>query len=302
MAFTIEEVTAALVKPRPEWPMYFPQNVQFQTDANYSAIVDYLTGKSSQLNNIQFDYTTIHCWHTLINLLNSLEHLSANDQLVIDVFMHPTLSNHLLHSLNEWIVWSIRHIKTDAAFQNGYQLFKRQGLSDDTIFELFAYARFYEIEPDMLELEDTPLTSFLLNHVKQLKKLVNKSTNYFYRSDVWSVHYFLLLEAAKPEYVPLYIREAVYSKSVVAIDLLVKYKEGKYLSEIVAIITAKDFRQIDQLQSYFFVAAQLYAQDANQYKNVLLDIATTYLDNYKMFALTDRWESNIHPIELINTD
>ena len=170
MAFTIEEIEKALITPRPEWPMYFPQNAKREESLNYSIITDYLTGHSTSLGSLQHD-NKIYLWDTLINLLKNIENISPKEQLVLDVIYHPVVYPYMQHSLKHWLVLYAFNNQDKNSFQAVLNQFRHQGHNDDAIFNYLIFSLPFNLIAES-NIENTALKEFLSNHIKKASKLI----------------------------------------------------------------------------------------------------------------------------------
>lgn len=298
--FTVEEIEKALVTPREEWPMYFPQNADFKSSVNYVVISDYLTGKSSSLNGFQLDDMIYH-WGTLINLLTDLVNLSAKEQLVLDVIYHPVLFPYMQHNLNGWLLLYVYNNPTDKAFQAALNQFRKQGMNDDEIFQHLVFSIGFG-STKSVAIHDTPLKQFLLNHIKKAKQLIYPSQGYLSWHNDWSFFYFTLLEEASSEFAFEYAFYGLHSDRNNPVVFFMDYKQGMYLPAISSFITNKQNQNIQTIQLKFSSAIRLYEANAKQFTELVFEMASQYIEYCTANQYKEKWENGFHLHDFADTD
>jgi len=290
MAYTEQEIIAALATPREEWPMYYPQHNTLQQGANYGIIMNYLTGRSTSLQGLQID-ENIHSWGMLINLLKDIENITADDQLVFDVFADPVLSAYLQHSLNHWLLMQAIHTNKPNAFAAVLQQFRKQGMSADDIFNYYVVNHLFNNSTEKLKLA-APLKDFLLQHIRQSPKLIYPSYGYLAWSNDWSWGYFLLLEEAKAEYAAEYALYGMYSERYNPVCDLIAYQNGRYLPGIISFLTDDFNLSPEQVYRKLSAAVKLYEFDPGRFRELVLSLCYTYIKH--CLKLRPQWERSIH--------
>jgi hypothetical protein len=288
MAFTIEEVEKALITPRKEWPMFFPQNADRKKSSNYPVIMNYLTGVSNSLSGIQQD-DEIHSWSTLINLLHDIENISSNEQLVLDVLHEPTLFYFLRSALNNWLLLYAVNNKSDKSLQAVLQHFKKQGMSDDEIFSFFIVSIGFNSELN-LDTGRAGLKNYLLDYIRKAQQLIYPSYGYAYWGNDWSFFYFKLLEEARPAFANEYLLAAVDAQRSDTAVIFSEYKNGKYLDNIISFLTNKQNYNLQTLQSKFSFALRLYEINKDNHKLLVVELAKQYLSYFAVNIPKQTWE------------
>lgn len=290
MAYTEQEIITALATPREEWPMYHPQNNTLQQSANYGIIMSYLTGKSTSLQGLQID-ADIYSWGMLINLLKDIENITANDQLVLDVFADPALSTYLQQSLNHWLLMQSIHTNKPGAFAAVLQQFRKQGMSTDDIFNYYIANHLFNNNTKKLKIA-APLKDFLLQHIRQSRQLIYPSYGYLSWSNDWSWHYFLLLEEANPAYAAAYALYGMYSERYNPVCDFVEYQNGSYLPGIINFLKDDVNLSPEQVYRKFSAAVKLYEFDPNRFRELVLSLCYTYIKH--CLKLRPQWERSIY--------
>lgn len=298
--FTIEEIERALVTPREEWPMYFPQNADFKSSVNYAVISDYLTGKSNSLRGFQLDDMIYH-WGTLINLLTDLVNLPAKEQLVLDVIYHPVLFPYMQHNLNGWLLLYVYNNPSDEAFQAALNQFRKQGMNDDEIFQHLVFSIGFG-STKSVAIHDTPLKQFLLNHIKNAKQLIYPTQGYLSWHNDWSFFYFTLLEEASSEFAVEYALYGLHSDRNNPVVFFMDYKQGQYLPAIRSFITNQQNQNIQTLQLKFSSAIRLYEADSKRFTELVVQMARQYIEYCSDNHLKEKWENGFHMQEFTDTD
>lgn len=292
MAFTVEEVTEALITPMKEWPNYHPVNTGFETSANYNIIINYLTGKSNSLSGLQFD-EKIYRWVTLLNLLKDIENISANDQLVLDVIHDPLMLQFANYGLNSWIFFYILRKPSEQAFLAAHAQFQKQGMSDDEIFQYIIF-RIGFVKDKEADITDTPLERFLIGHIKKSPKLIYPKQNFPGWGDDWSHFYFALLEKVNPLFAKEYAVYSIYSRNNTCVTFFIDYKQGEYLQDILTFLTNEPNKNTRNIQPKFSSAIHLYEYNAEMFTEAVLQLANEYLENFYQGSTMQVWENGAH--------
>jgi hypothetical protein len=300
MAFTIEEIEKALVTPREEWPMYFPQNAQLDKNSNYPVITDYLTGKSTSLTGLQQD-DRIYFWNILINLLTDIENISAKEQLVMDIIYDPAMFPFMQHSLNHWILLYIFNNHSDKAFQAALNQFRKQGMNDDAIFQHLVFSVGFG-NTENVNTDNTPLKHFLINHIKQSKQLIYPSQGYLSWHNDWSQFYFTLLEEASPTFAVEYALHGIYSDRTNPVLFFVDYKQGQYLPSILSFLTNQQNHNLQTIQLKLKSSIQLYESDMNRFSDLVLQMSNQYIEYCNTNKFSNKWESGTHLKDFADTE
>jgi hypothetical protein len=301
MAFTIEEIEKALVTPREEWPMYFPQNVERHKSGNYPIIIDYLTGKSNSLNGLQPD-NEIFFWNTLINLFTSIENVSAKNQLLLDVIYDPTMFPFMQHSFNHWLLLYVFNNRTDKAFQAVLNQFRKQGMNDDAIFQHLVFSIGFGNTETPVNIDKTPLKQFLSNHIQKAQKLIYPTHVYLSWQNDWSHFYFTLLEEARPGLATEYVLHGMYADRNNPVLFFIDYKQGKYLPAILSFLTNQQNDNLKTMQVKFDSAIRLYEADANQFTELVLQVSNQYIEYCNIHKLREKWENGTDLKDFADTE
>jgi hypothetical protein len=298
MAFTIEEIENALTYNLENEPAYYQE---IKDNANYTIIIDYLTGKSNTLQGVQPDYS-IHYWASLLNLLKDIVDPSPNDQLVLDIIHHPDVVDYLGPHFNGWLCAYTLSFPDEKHFQAVIAQFKRMRLTDKDIFNYFAVAILYDDRNEKIELDGTALKNFLVHIIKNNKQLIFPTYGHHIWHGSWSKMYFHLIEEAKPD---LAVNYALYSSMLRnndAIEYFISYKNGNYLPAIIQNIKNTKDNDEQQLQSKLSAAIYLYEYDKDAYKDLVIELSHAYLEYFRLFLAKHKWESSCELKEFDGTD
>jgi hypothetical protein len=300
MPFTLEEIETALLTQHGNSGKFFHIEAGLEKSVNYPIIVDYLTGKSNSLQGIQYD-DKIYYWGALVTLMKDIEHVSANDQLVLDVIYEPVLSQHINHYFNHWMLLFFFKRKTDSAFQAIATQFRKQGMNDDAIFQyLIASVGFDDVQE--LGDEREGVIDFLLNHIRKSRVFIHPSQGYSSWNNPWKLFYFKLLEEANPLFASEYILHGLHDDRQNPIAFFSDYKAGKYMPEIISFLSDEQRDDFNKLQIKFATAIRLYEKDSQKYNDLTLKIAKRYLDGFSASNNQLSWEGGYNIASFENTD
>jgi hypothetical protein len=298
--FTIEEIEKALVTPREEWPMFFPQKVDFKSSVNYTVICEYLSGKSNSLSGLLQDELIYH-WGTLINMLTDLVDLSAKEQLLLDVIYHPVMFPYMQHNLNGWLLQYVYNNPSDKALQAVLNQFRKQGMNDGAIFQHLVFSIGFG-NTRSVAIHDTALKQFLLNYIKKAKQLIYPSQGYLSWHNDWSFFYFTLLEEASSAFAEEYALYGLHSDRNNPVVFFMDYKQGQYLPTICSFVTNQQNHNLQTIQLKFSSAIRLYEADAKRFSDLVIQMASQYIEYCRIFNLNEKWENGFHLHEFADSD
>lgn len=279
MAFTIEEIEKAFSTPVHQIFHYTSTDVKL--NVNYPIIIDYLTGKSNSILGITYDSNNL-AFIPIINLLTSLETLSSNDLLVLDIINDQTMSPFLKYNFNHWLLQNLYSNESDNAFDNAIRLLQNQGNNIDAIFQFFIHTT-PPADIDNMLMKHMPLTNFLFAYVKA-SKIITQPTNPYNWHNQWSIFYFKLLEKVKPELAIDYILYGL-STSQSPVAFFINYQQGKYLQEIVSHLTNLQNPNRDVISKKFINAITLYENDQIQFESLVVQLSQQYLNHIRIHSL-----------------
>jgi hypothetical protein len=281
MAFTKKEIEEAIKKSVGDFGIE-PDMKYFEANINYPVIMDYLTGVTSSLQHLQQDYAYI--WHPLINLLKSIEPPSTDDELVMNVMRHPTLSQ-LSGYLSSWLVNYALSNPNERSFKAVLTQLMKSGLNDADMFDLFINVVNKNNRRSPQEIEGTPLRTFLINHIKRATRLNSPGSH-------WNQLFFSLLEDANPKTAGSYLLQRLGTENPDIASMFITYKNGAYLPLIVSHLrNSSDNININIIRDKLYTAIRLYESDASRYEDLLPPLCRDYLQ--RSSAEHTRWEVGI---------
>ena len=207
MAFSLDQLEKAMMEQNELLSYHFDMTQMKQTP-NYTAVIDYLTGKTNTLTGLQTDFSSF-IWTQLINLLNDLERPAANDHLVLNVIRHPDIFPSVEYHFHYWLVKYALSRNSKGAVQAVLSQFKTSGMSDKDFFDFFILQ--FGFGHANITIEKTALKEYLIDFIKRSKQLIYPRGGYLQWNDDWSMLYFELLEEAEPEYAAEYALYGIYS-------------------------------------------------------------------------------------------
>lgn len=280
MAFTKTEVEAALKKPTNEYGVEADLKY-FEANVNYPAIMDYLTGASTSLQQLQQHYDYI--WGALTNLIKTIEPPSADDELVMSLMRNPTMRN-LSAYLSSWLVHYALKNPNERSFKAVLTQLTKSGLNESDMFDLFINVVDYYTRRSPQDINGTPLKAFLINHIKKATRL-NAPGNHLNQV------FFNVLEEGSPKSAESYLLQKLGTGNPGLEAYFIPYKNGAYLPAIVAHLrTPSD--NINTIRDKLYTAIRLFESDAAQYENLLPSICKDFLQ--RSSAEYSRWEPGIH--------
>lgn len=301
MAFTIEEIDKALTTQNHQWPLHVNGDEGLQQSVNYPLITNYLTGRSQTLNGIQHD-DKIYSWSALINLLeDDIETISPKQQLLLDVIYEPMLFPFISFNFNHWLLRYIFHKKTTSVFQAALLQFRKQGMTDDAIFQFLIFSFEYDEDNEPLP-SNEPLMQFLKAHIQGSKNLIYPSHGFIAWNNEWSLFYFKLLEETKPEFAKEYLLYGMQSDRSNPVIFFTAYKNGKYMPDILSFLTDLKNTDLKTLQLKFASALRLYEADQQKYSGLALELAKLYLDGFGNNNPQQHWEGGFSMSSFEDTD
>ena len=298
MAFKLEQIEKALVTQNELLNFHFDTS-KIKQNPNYSAIIDYLTGKTNILTGIQQDYSAFF-WAPLINLLNDLEKPSANDHLILNVIRHPDIFPHLEYNFHYWLIQYARTHNSKGVMQAVINQFKASGMNDNDIFGFFILQ--FGFGHSNFSIERTALKEYFIDFIRRSKQLVYPRAGHLQWNDEWSMLYFELLEEAKPEFAVEYALYGIYSERNNPVLFLYDHRKGYYMPSLLSFIQDKQNVNLKMIQSKFRTAIELYNAFPGKYNDLAVELAFQYSEYVKANQLSDRWEGGVHVSELENTE
>lgn len=302
MAFTLEQVHEAITKKNIHWFAHNPELAGIKISENYSAIVNYLTGKTSVLQLTQDD-SSLFLWGGILNLLENIAGPSANDQLLLDIIYYPSTASAMNFHFHEWLFWYVLKNTDHQSLQAVLQHYKKTGMNDLAIFSYFIFCMGFGHHSNDTDISDTALKTYLINFIKNSKQLIYPRHGYLQWNDEWSIFYFKLLEEAKPEYANEYALYSIHSYRHNYLEFLSNYKEGKYIQGITNYISAADNNtNLQEMQGRFSAAIRLYESKPSQHEMLVQPFSKRYLDYYCSNTPKEKWENGFHLAAFAETE
>jgi len=299
MAFTIEEIEKAFSTFDEETGAY-PRKMN--GNINYLAITDYLRGRSNSLPQLQQeDPMSVYEWGgILLNLLKNIEAPSSNDKLVLNLLYHPALSPEVKYRFFDWVLKYAFENLTNSAFLAVLNELNKLGIKDDEIFARLVF-NFGDEHQRNIKLDEHPFKNFLVNYIRLSKSSINLSYGYRSLGYKWNFLYFQLLDEERPDLAKEYALIGINANENYGINCLSKYRDGKYLHEIISLITNRENISLETAQSKFSAAIKLYEWDEVKYKNIVWQQSQQYLEYVQLNALSGRWEAGLYLKEFSGT-
>src|SRR5688572_22004870 len=110
MAFTKEEIDQFIKG------LHNYQQEEIKKSPNYNGIIEYVTGATTSLSIISRDYL-LREFSFFPQLLQSIEHPTAKDKLVLDVLSHPDVFGYTNLYTYPWFIQYCVTKNTEAALQ-----------------------------------------------------------------------------------------------------------------------------------------------------------------------------------------
>lgn len=267
MAFTMEQIEKTIFTNN---SLVFDADV-LRKDPGYIRVTDYLTGKTTSLPSGVLS-VGLHCWRGLIQLLQNIEHPSANDQILLGVISHPGMDSFVHKGLVEWLdAYLISHM-SESAFRAVLALMKNTGADDEHIFKHLLFetaARYYKT----FAYSDSPLLDYLAGEVRKHDTLV--------QSYDWSLAYFWVIEKEKPALLKDYMRAGILFNQQYSVDNLLAHQHGKYMADIQELVAAMT---VDKRTHHPFIQTvlRIYEKDTVKYASFAVQQAVRYLDFYQV--------------------
>lgn len=287
MAYSITEIEKAINSTAGADILYITDKPT-EADVNYVTIVDYLNGQSTSLNSLQQTNNTFN-WHVLFNLLKNTIDITAKEQLVLDVVLHPVMYPGLEYHFNNWVFQFVTHNTQQKSFEAALQLYKKNGKNNNDFFELIVNG-FSEELTHKISIDNTPLKDFLLTHIKHMQQLQYFKNPYASWHNQWSMFYFLLLEEVRQSFASEYALYGMYADYQHPAEFFVSYKQGKYIPVIIEFLTNLQNPNLHTIQLKFAAAMRLYQSNSQQFLSVVLTLSNQYLDYCSIHKPDIKWE------------
>ncbi len=297
MAFTKVELDNFHIKYAPEFN-YFNTQIPLSTTVNYSTIVDYLTGYSNTLNNLQDDFSNYH-WGWLVTLLENFHAPGPKDQLILDLLAHPNMFNYTNHHLQNWLVVYTLQQNKKHVVDAVRRYFISNGLSDEEVFIFYIEALENFQLSNEINLEGTALNDFLLDHVKNITNPLNITSNGRAWGRGWNTFFLRLLEEAKPELVRKYLLQTLLYCYEDVLQAIINWREGYYLQDIINEFNLLPVQQVALRK--LNLAIHLIHVDEPKYASWAISACEDYLNHFQKITPKQKWESSIHLKEFNST-
>ncbi|MDF2191195.1 DUF4132 domain-containing protein [Paraflavitalea sp. CAU 1676] len=286
MAFTLEAIDQIFQKNgyygiEKDMPL-LKQSANFQTIANY------LTGKTTTLGFIEQDYG-LYKYQPLVAYLQNFEQPSEEEQLIINLCLHPDLVQSLSYTFAHKLVqYTVAH-PTNNAVAVTINYFQKIGYGQVKVFE--DIVSFFDGKGEgyvLKMLQGTELKQYLSEFL--MKSGAYRQPTFLY-SYSWNFLYFLLLEENMlDEHATNYaIHKALHDHQVAG--FLLGYREGKYVPAIIGHLQQPGVRDRSDIQQRFTLGLGLYNKNKEQYGALLTGLANLYLFFMVNQKQLDNWES-----------
>lgn len=286
MPFTVKEIEDFLEKDEHELFRQFAEVVE--QSASYQLILGYLTGRTQSLHGLQDDDMLI-IWSSLFLLLESIENPTPNDQLVLDVIMHPEMKDHGRNDLQVMLLDYVMAHPSEEAFSAVLNHFRVMGASDTDIFSFVIFRLGYSVCEK--QLAPSPLKDFLSGHIKASPHLIYPYHGYLAHTNDWSIMYFKLLEEARPDLTMEYVLYGTYVDTFNnnPVQFLATYRSGHYLPSLLTFIRDMTNGKPELVPSKFRAAMLLWETDEEQFSDLVIDISRQYLACLKTRKIKQHW-------------
>ncbi|HLP37065.1 DUF4132 domain-containing protein [Lacibacter sp.] len=291
--FTIEEIEQALSQTKIN-EFYFSQGlVESKSSVNYAPIVDYLTGVTPVLNSLQQDHKLYFC-KSLLNLIGSIEKISAKEQLVLNVFNDPLLQPIFPYFLNPKMINDL-YLNPSSEILHTVQTFLRQqGLNADDEFSVIATVSVY-YDQQGLEIPDGVVKNYLLNALRNKGHLLYPyhMSMSFAPQVAWVKSYFKLLEEIDSQFTEEYIEAGLFFLDDELIRFFMEYKSGSYIKVIEKILQQYDREDVEMIRAKLISASRFYQVIPDRFGSIVKSVSYDYLVKYRSDASMARWEHRI---------
>lgn len=292
--FTIEEIEQVLTDNSQELFYYSFSFEEVRNSANYTVIVDYLTGKGTSLQGLQHTYQ-LALFNKLVPLLGPIEKVTGKEQLLVDVFVHPVAGYFGQFFLHNKLIDDLYAMPSEDRLNATRQLLRKQGYSSDEIFSIIAQIAYY-YDAENKAVEPSAVKDFLSYNIKKSNSFlvpgqINAGNFYHYQSRSWSSSYFQFLEEVRPEFLSGYIDYAFIELSEEFIEFLVQYKQGAYLNVVGELIKAIPLNELNRLQQKIIVSTAFYKKLPERFRETVKDASSEYLSLFQKSADNAKWEN-----------
>ncbi len=282
---------------------FTPEQVAATLGANYDLVTDFLTGKTSTLHGIHQGHGN-QDYSLLIGLLSPLDPPTSNDQLVLNVLLHPNIFPFVQFQVLPHLMNNCITINTQALIQFTLGIFQSVGM---TAAELYSYLVSVMRNMSLEEWEAiptaSPLKEFLAANIPSTAgRLINPNSNNahlfgYYVGHDFSPIAFLLVEEHRPMLLTACIKGWFSHDDSKTIAFLNAYKEGAYLHVLEQMMTDQPLSELEY-QAQLAVAIRFFFLDKTQHREPVLRSAENYLRYWR--SLTgQKYESRLQVPELI---
>lgn len=287
MPFTLEEVEKALTSNHviPN----FPPELVPQLNAGRQQVTDYLTGKTASLQGLQIEAFRFYL-PGLLTLLGPLDPPSANDQLVLDIFLHPNVWPFIdLHVLSHLTVLCFQQ-DTPSIIQTALTILGKNGVGRQELFQnMLRYLENISYE----EWEAIPPASgvkkFLVANIPAnldalLQNVFGSGISFYYRQS-FDKSTFYLLEEHRPHWLPDFIDNILIRDSAGGIfKFIIEHKQGVHLPILEELLQRPSNRE-GAHSKRLELAAHFFFLDRSKYQAPILAAVGSYLDYWKQEVL-----------------
>lgn len=256
---------------------------------NYIAVVDYLTGQTQTLQNIQQGPVN-HQLSVLTSLLE--ENLdSPKSRRLTEVFAHHNIYPNGFYAYVNQVIQFLIRVNTKDYLQSVLSVFQKANYTRLLFFSsLVAY-----FDKHRKELFSGPVClapvayQFLTSSLQVTPKFIHPVDPYGNQYP-WNAFFFSLLEDVKPEWISDYIRVHTLWRAQTKIPFLASYKEGAYLPVFLSVLTEPDQSDTNHLY-YFEDILQVYDLTGHKYLTEAANYAEKYVALHRKKYDPKGWES-----------
>ena len=285
--YTPEEIKLIIENYARQWTHWASNLEHLYSDADFVAIQDYLTGKSSTLGPLSPSAWSGLLGHVLTGLWVRPDQAPPHQQRLYDVITNPHIYQAAKYHLKATLADTLLKNDEEALLKATLAEFSKLNMTEIEIFELIVVHAGYTNEID-ITIQPTPVKNYLLSQAKKFNKVLAFSGLDTSGSHRWEHFYFQLLESATPALVAPFINEWLGCGAGQLIKWLYRYKGGEYMPLVESFFRSAIMQEMRPPRP-MALCVSLYSLDST-YSDLIVPHARHYLDTFFRQFESDSYE------------
>ncbi|MDI3321033.1 DUF4132 domain-containing protein [Pinibacter soli] len=264
------------------------KSTDFRQHPTILGIVDYLTGRASQLPVVQYD-ASVYVVNVFLHLLENIETPSVNDHLILDLVTAPALDAYMQYAFHQFLLGYLIKNDTDSAIQHAIYWMKKTRGSEEDIFKGCIFYLGFDDKTSKPIFASQSIQRYVVDYIKQSKLFISPfdhrgllvaiNDETFSKANQMKA-FFVLLDDIRPEFAERFVEYLLLRKMEDGIKFVSVFRNGIYLQRVQSRLQADGVKYGDERFDDFTKALTLYELDSKKYRDAMLFQSRSYLDYY----------------------